>query len=112
MSVVGTTRVSEETAVTCDTCAARCCRLEVMLMAEDDVPAALTEIDAWGGEVMARLADGWCAALDRDTMLCRIYERRPTICRDFELGGGDCLEERASPAPVFWLAQKEDPRRL
>jgi uncharacterized protein len=45
---------------------------------------------------MARLADGWCAALDRDTLLCRIYERRPAICRDYELGGNDCLSERAT----------------
>lgn len=112
MDLVQPACVAGTTAVTCDTCAARCCRLEVMLMAEDDVPAALIEIDAWGGEVMERLEDGWCAALDRETMRCRIYERRPTICRDFELGGGDCLEERARPVPVFWLAQKEDPRRL
>ena len=38
-----------------------------MLMGDDDVPASLTETDAWGGEVMTRLADGWCAALDRGT---------------------------------------------
>ena len=44
---------------------------------------------------MARGDDGWCAALDRKTMLCRIYERRPTVCRDFQLGGSDCIEERS-----------------
>ena len=88
--------------VTCATCAARCCRLEVMLMGEDDVRLGLTETDAWGGSVMARLEDGWCAALDRNTMLCTIYERRPTICRDFELGGHDCLEERSKPATIVW----------
>jgi Fe-S-cluster containining protein len=48
---------------------------------------------------MARLDDGWCAALDRDTMLCRIYERRPGVCRDYEMGGGDCLIERRSLTP-------------
>ncbi len=65
-----------------------------MLMGEDDVPSEFIEVDAWGGHVMARLADGWCAALDRGTMLCGIYEHRPTICRDFEMGGSDCLVER------------------
>ena len=65
-------------------------------MPEDDVPDALTAVDRWGGTVMARLDDGWCAALDRDTMLCTIYERRPSVCRDFEMGGSDCLTERAS----------------
>ena len=66
-----------------------------MLMGDDDVPASLTAIDQWGGHVMARLADGWCAALNRDTMLCTIYERRPEICRGFEVGDSECLLERA-----------------
>lgn len=65
-------------------------------MGDDEVPLELTERDAWGGLVMRRLADGWCAALDRATMLCSVYERRPTVCRDFELGSSDCVAERAS----------------
>jgi len=63
-------------------------------MSEDDIPRHLTEQDRWGGQIMARLPDGWCAALERGTMLCGIYERRPTICRDFEMGGSECREER------------------
>ena len=69
-------------------------------MAEDDVPARLTQVDPWGGQIMARLDDGWCAALDRETMLCRIYERRPAICRDYPAGGGDCIGERSTLAVV------------
>ncbi len=65
-------------------------------MGQDDVPPELTVVDRWGGWVMARLDDGWCAALDRRTMLCTIYERRPTVCRDYQLGGSDCAEERAN----------------
>jgi Fe-S-cluster containining protein len=80
-----------------------------MLMPEDDVPEALTALDAWGGTVMARLDDGLCAALDRQTMLCTIYERRPTICRDFEMGGYDCITERANPVPIAWY-QRETQR--
>lgn len=64
-------------------------------MDDDDVPADLVHIDRWGGHVMARLKDGWCAALNRDTLRCSIYERRPGICREYELGGSDCLLERA-----------------
>lgn len=45
---------------------------------------------------MRRLADGWCAALDRNTMRCTIYEQRPDICRDYEMGDNACLEERAA----------------
>jgi uncharacterized protein len=64
-------------------------------MGEDDVPIEFTATDRWGGEVMARIDDGWCAALNRDTMLCTIYEIRPGVCRDYELGGSECLLERA-----------------
>jgi Fe-S-cluster containining protein len=80
--------------VSCANCNACCCRLEVILMGDDDVPRAFTVTDRWGGEVMARLDDGWCAALDRDTLRCRIYERRPAVCREFPVGGDDCLTER------------------
>ena len=84
-------------AITYVSCKASCCRLEVMIMGgEDDVPFELTEVDRWGGRVMARLDDGWCAALDRDTMLCGIYERRPTVCRDYRVGGSDCIP----PVPI------------
>lgn len=86
-------------AITCDSCKACCCGLEVMLMAEDDVPPELTQVDPWGGQVMARLADGWCAALKRETMLCGIYEHRPTICRDYEVGGSECIAERRISLP-------------
>jgi Fe-S-cluster containining protein len=65
-----------------------------MLMGEDDIPAELTTQDSWGGWVMARLDDGWCAALDRNTMLCTIYARRPVICGDYQAGDHDCLEQR------------------
>ncbi len=71
-----------------------------MLMGDDDVPQRFITADAWGGSVMDRSEDGWCAALDRDTMLCTIYERRPGICRDFEMGGRDCITERSTP--VVW----------
>ena len=88
-------------AVSCTTCRANCCKLEVILMGEDDIPARFTQVDRWDGHVMARLEDGWCAALDRDTMLCGIYERRPGVCRDYELGGSDCLVERSTLRPTF-----------
>ena len=81
--------------ITCSTCRACCCRLEVMLMGDDQPPEHLTAEDDWGGWVMRRLDDGWCAALDRDTMRCTIYARRPTICRDYQAGDPDCLEQRA-----------------
>lgn len=86
---------TDPAAITCATCEACCCRLEVLLLAGDDIPLRLTAENPWGGQVMARLEDGWCAALDRSTMLCRIYGQRPGICRDYQAGEPDCLEQRA-----------------
>jgi len=80
--------------VTCATCKACCCRLEVILMDDDDPPAEFVATDQWGGQVMRRLDDGLCAAVDRVTILCRIYDRRPGVCREFQMGGSACLTER------------------
>ena len=80
--------------VSCTNCEACCCRLEVILMGDDDVPPRFVAEDAWGGSVMRRLDDGWCAALDRDTMRCTIYQRRPGVCRDYLMGGVECIAER------------------
>jgi len=87
-----TSEPSEE--ITCATCRANCCRLEVMLITDTGVPEEFIEVDKWGGMTMARLDDGWCAALDRATMLCSIYDKRPWICREFEMAGYECLAER------------------
>ena len=82
--------------VTCANCEASCCRLEVMLITDTGVPDNFIETDKWGGESMARLDDGWCSALDRNTMLCTIYEKRPQICRDLVMGEYECLSIRAA----------------
>jgi Fe-S-cluster containining protein len=81
--------------ISCAECAASCCRLEVLIVG-DDVPERLVADNAWGGSVMRRLGDGWCAALDRQTLLCTIYGRRPGICRDFAAGGHDCRTVRGA----------------
>lgn len=85
-----------ETEVTCKSCDACCCRLEVLLITDTGVPDRFIETDQWGGRRMARLDDGWCAALDRNTMMCTIYENRPLVCREFEMGEYECLVERTA----------------
>jgi hypothetical protein len=80
--------------VTCATCAASCCRLEVWCLTDTGVPGYLTVTDTFGRTLMDRLDDGWCAALDRDTLLCRIYAQRPLVCRELEVGSPECLAER------------------
>jgi Fe-S-cluster containining protein len=86
--------------VSCATCAACCCRLEVLLLTDTGVPRQYIATDPWGREVMARLDDGWCAALDRTTLLCRIYAHRPLLCREYATGGDDCLSERGGMTAV------------
>lgn len=71
-----------------------------MLMGDDEPPSKFTTQDQWGGWVMHRLDDGWCAALDRATMLCTIYERRPFICREYQAGDSDCLSQREQLLPI------------
>ncbi len=66
-----------------------------MLFTDVSIPQQFIETDRWGSTRMARLEDGWCAALDRNTMRCTIYENRPLICRELEMGGHECLSIRA-----------------
>jgi len=80
--------------ISCSNCQACCCRLEVMIISDTGVPDEYIARDEWGSETMHRLEDGWCAALDRNTLMCGIYEQRPWICRAFEMGSYECITER------------------
>ena len=82
--------------IQCSRCEAVCCRLTVYGMAADATPDWLIDQDEHGMDVMRRLDDGWCAALDRETMRCSIYALRPQVCRDFDMGGADCRQVRAN----------------
>ena len=80
--------------VTCSTCQACCCRLEARIISDTGVPDRYIDVDAGGNESMLRLDDGWCSALDRNTLMCSIYENRPWVCREFEMGSYECIDER------------------
>jgi Fe-S-cluster containining protein len=66
-----------------------------MLFNDTDIPEEMVVTDERGEKSMLRLEDGWCVALDRKTMRCSIYEKRPWLCREFEMGGDECLKARA-----------------
>ncbi len=87
----------------CGRCAAICCRLTVVLTAADDVPAWLVDVPASGPDQLRKAPDGWCAALDRDTLRCSIYAQRPQACRRFATGGRYCMDERRR-----WSAGQRD----
>jgi len=80
--------------ISCDNCDAVCCRLTVVLMPEDRVPNKFIVEDERGMQMLAKGEDGWCQALDLNTMRCTIYEMRPAICRKFAMGGPYCRSER------------------
>jgi len=65
-----------------------------MLFNDTEVPDNLIATTTQGERSMARLTDGWCIALDRNTMTCTIYEKRPWICREFEMGSYECIAAR------------------
>lgn len=85
------------TEVSCATCQASCCRLEVFLITDTGVPEHFIKTDQYGGRTMKQLDDGWCAALNRNTMDCMIYDNRPLVCREFATGSYECMVERAVP---------------
>lgn len=65
-----------------------------MVITDTGVPDRHISVDEWGAETMLRLDDGWCSALNRDSLMCSIYENRPLICREFEMGSYECRVER------------------
>jgi Fe-S-cluster containining protein len=89
-------KTQSDAKVTCTNCEAVCCRLEVLLITDTGVPDEYVETDKWGGQRMARSENGWCSALDQDSNLCTIYEKRPWICREFQMGGPECISERTA----------------
>ena len=80
--------------ITCANCQACCCSLEVRIISETGVPDHHIYVDERGHESMLRLDDGWCSALNRDTLMCSIYDNRPWVCREFEMGSYECVDER------------------
>jgi Fe-S-cluster containining protein len=90
--------MSSRPAIRCDDCDAACCRLTVVLLPGDAIPAHLTTHTDAGLHVMARDEEGWCVAVDSARMCCSIYESRPAICRRFRMGGPYCREVRVDLA--------------
>jgi Fe-S-cluster containining protein len=92
----------------CNRCAALCCRLQVVLLASDVVPDALTVRAESGERRMARGADGWCVAVSAERR-CSIYETRPQACRNFTMAGPYCRAVRADAARDARLAANPAP---
>jgi Fe-S-cluster containining protein len=89
-----TTAVDVDSSALCGRCDAICCRLTVVLTVDDHVPTELIATQRSGPDQLRKSDDGWCAALDRRSMRCGIYDQRPQTCRRFFMSGPYCLSER------------------
>ncbi len=81
----------------------KCCHLLVELAPGDDVPEELV-VEHSGVRCLDQQGDGACMALDPETRLCTIYDRRPQVCRDFTRGESLCRQivfgRRADLKPI------------
>jgi len=72
---------------------------------------AETLVEWLGNEAFMKLARtrgvSHCAALDvrPDGYFCKVYERRPQVCRDLERGSGACEGERHAKGPRLVVLQ-------
>ena len=92
----------------CSTCQAACCQMQVMIIDDTGMPDRFIETDASGIQSVRRLEDAWCKALNRNTFLCDQYAVRPTICREFEMGGADCQSTRVEITEPWMGAEPSD----
>jgi Fe-S-cluster containining protein len=86
--------MASDPTIHCSRCQACCCQLPVRVLPGDEPPEHFLDQDRDGYLIMGKADDGWCLALDREQMRCSIYEQRPFVCREFAMGGVDCVETR------------------
>lgn len=99
----------------CQSCNGACCSLPVEIDGDEvaDFPDAVCVPEQCGNRVvdtwmLPRKADGRCVYLDVNNR-CRIYERRPRVCREFNcLCGYKLTAQRHS----FFLDEHPEVARL
>lgn len=72
-------------------CKAHCCGIKGTVVQFEELPELLGMTilnDVHDRYEMKRECDGLCCALDRDTRLCTVYDKRPYTCRDFHCSRG------------------------
>lgn len=70
-------------------CRTFCCRLLVRLDPEERQPS---DDGAPSKGFVDKNAYGCCVHLDPETHLCRIWERRPRVCREYDCNGDFLLQ--------------------
>jgi hypothetical protein len=83
-------------------CHGRCCAFTVELTTQDlDEGGVRWEVEE--PYVLRHERDGWCTHLDRTSMGCTIYEKRPATCRGYHCEGDPRVWidfEKMIPAPM------------
>lgn len=98
-------KASTEVEFDCTKCGACCAYFQdiaVSIDVDTAVPRHMTRsvrnrmgFTSWEADFLRRMniADGRCVALKGEpgcSVTCRIYDRRPSACRDFEPGSREC----------------------
>lgn len=71
-------------------CQTFCCRLVVRLSAEERARGVPGVGPSMG--CVPKDADGHCVHSDRETHLCRIWDDRPQVCRDYDCNNDELLQ--------------------
>ena len=107
--------LNESNDVSCDGCGACCLHMSHPMYyskgCDDNGNFILDYPEGMPEELKRSLDDGGysitdpdtpCIWLDLATRQCRHYEWRPPVCREFELGGDDCLRIRQEVRDRGW----------
>jgi Fe-S-cluster containining protein len=81
----------------CARCGRCCVGLDVEVLAGFDMIPDYLFWEKDGLYYMRQHVDGRCLALGADNA-CTIYKTRPTVCRQFEPGGSECVRVRRCSA--------------
>jgi Fe-S-cluster containining protein len=102
----------------CSTCG-RCCfgPRDYVQIFDEDLPTLGDRLrDAFavrsGSKRFMRMENGHCAALERsgDRFRCAIYERRPLVCRVYEVGAATSFCAPGTEAPAETSGERRGPR--
>ena len=83
----------------------QCCHLLVELVAGDEAVPEELVVEHGGVRCMEQHGDGACIALDPLTRLCTIYDRRPSVCRQFARGSDLCRKILGQPRALAAVAR-------
>lgn len=85
--------------VSCDDCGVCCLHLRTPPFLDYEIPHVpvelMAEVDAENALHQTYDPDGPCIWFDVSLKRCKHHEHKPDVCRDFLVGGEDCLNLRA-----------------